>query len=94
MKPALLRSPLVLFALLAVPVLAADSKNGQTLYESRCTECHKETTMIGPDGPKAKTLEGVRLQVQLWNSLVGGIAWSEKDIADVVAYLNAKFYRY
>jgi mono/diheme cytochrome c family protein len=94
MRPTLLRGPLLLsLALLAASVFAADSRNGQALYESRCVECHKETA-IGPDGPKVKTLEGLRLQVKLWDSLAGGLAWNDKDVADVVAYLNQKFYHY
>lgn len=77
----------------ATAPFAADQKHGQALYESRCLECHAKTP-IGPGGPKAVTLDGVLLQVKLWDSLAGGLAWSSQDAEDVAAYLNDKFYHH
>ena len=66
---------------------------GKELYDARCLSCHKEAP-YGTGAPKAKSLDAVRSMTKLWANLAPGKAWSQKDLDDVVEYLNKQFYHY
>ncbi len=74
-------------------ILAQGEGQGRELYEGRCLDCHKDAP-YGKGPPKAQSLESVRSMAKLWDSLSPGTPWTQRDLDDVVSYLNQKFYRY
>lgn len=74
-------------------ISAQDVGQGRELYEGRCRDCHKEAP-YGKGPAKAQSLESVRAMAKLWDSISPGTLWTSRDLDDVVAYLNQKFYRY
>lgn len=78
---------------------AADLKRGQQLLEENCIKCH--AGMVGGDGSKIYTradhrvdsLEALNAQVHRCKTSLG-VSWPEDQIADVVAYLNHKYYKF
>ncbi len=74
-------------------ILAQDVVLGRELYEGRCLDCHKDAP-YGKGPPKAQSLESIRAMAKLWDSISPGSPWTQKDLDDVVWYLNQKFYRY
>lgn len=66
---------------------------GKELYDGRCLSCHKEAP-YGSGTPKAKSLDAVRSMTKLWANLAPGTAWTQKDLDDVVEYLNKQYYHY
>ena len=84
----------VLWSFLSVSgVLAQDAKFGRELYQGRCLECHKEAP-YGAGARKAQSLESVRAMAKLWDSISPGTPWTQRDLDDVVSYLNQEFYRF
>lgn len=80
-------------ALAAVPAArAADIARGRALYELRCDACHTES-VHGRAHRVAKNLAEVRHWVSRWNESLS-IGWSDAEIDDVAAYLNATYYRF
>jgi mono/diheme cytochrome c family protein len=73
--------------------VAQDAEQGRELYQGRCLECHKEAP-YGNGPPKAQSMESVRAMAKLWDSISPGMPWTQRDLDDVVAYLNQKFYRF
>jgi mono/diheme cytochrome c family protein len=78
---------------------AADLKRGQQLLEENCIKCH--ASMVGGDGSKIYTREDRRIDsLDALNAQVHrcktslGVSWPEDQIADVVAYLNHKYYKF
>lgn len=96
LKEALRLPLLAILALLGtlafVPAAAADLTRGRALYESRCDGCHS-AGVHERTSRKATDFEGIRFQVERWNTQLGG-AWQRGDIDDVAVYLNDRFYRY
>lgn len=74
-------------------ILAQDLVLGRELYEGRCLNCHKDAP-YGNGPPKAQSLASVRAMAKLWDSISPGSPWTQKDLDDVVLYLNQTFYRY
>lgn len=74
-------------------VMAQDAQLGRELYEGRCLECHEQAP-YGKGTPKAQSLESVRSMAKLWDSISPGAPWTQRDLDDVVSYLNQNFYRY
>ena len=78
---------------------AADLKRGQQLLEENCIKCH--ASMVGGDGSKIYTradrridsLDALDTQVHRCKTSLG-VSWPEDQIADVVAYLNHKYYKF
>jgi mono/diheme cytochrome c family protein len=78
---------------------AADLKRGQQLLEENCIKCH--VSMVGGDGSAIYTredrridsLEALDAQVHRCKTSLG-VSWPEDQIADVVAYLNHKYYKF
>ena len=77
---------------LSESAVAADPGRGSVLYETRCIACHS-SSVHQRSARKAKSFDGVRVQVLRWSDEVGG-SWSGDEIDDVTLYLNQRYYRF
>ncbi|HEY0722034.1 MAG TPA: cytochrome c [Gammaproteobacteria bacterium] len=90
--------PLVLL-LLAPASQAADAKRGEQLHNSQCISCH--ATRFGNNGNdiytranrRVTSLAGLKKQVTRCRDNLS-VTWFDEDVDDVVAYLNAHFYKF
>ena len=98
MRPLLLAT---LLSGLAAPAIApaADAERGARLHEQECAGCHASrfgddpTAIYTRDDRKVHSLEGLRAQVgRCVDNL--GLDWGTARQRDVVAYLNANYYRF
>jgi mono/diheme cytochrome c family protein len=71
---------------------AADAARGRELYESRCTSCHSQS-IHGREKREARDFEAIRGWVRRWSGSLG-IPWTQEEIDDVSAHLNARYYRF
>jgi mono/diheme cytochrome c family protein len=71
---------------------AADAERGRTLYSARCDGCHAESVHSRQKRAAAE-FDAIRGWVRRW-SLNLGLKWSEEEIDDVSAWLNARYYRF
>lgn len=80
-------------------VVNADINNGKELHNSNCTSCH--ISLQGGDGSGIYTRENNRIETypglikqvkRCRDSL--GVPWPDKDVNDVVEYLNTNFYKF
>ena len=92
MLGALIASIALGFSGLSGAQAAADAERGKNLYETRCSACH-ESSVHNRSARKAKSFDGVRVQVARWSNEVGG-NWSGDDIDDVTLYLNQRYYHF
>ena len=78
---------------------AADVDRGRVLHNENCLQCH--ASMYGGDGStiyvreerRIESMQALTMQVKRCkNSL--GLPWPEDQIDDLIAYLNATFYRF
>jgi mono/diheme cytochrome c family protein len=85
---------LTLLGLLAVSAaaLAADIEHGKALHDKSCLSCHDAKAYTAA-GRKIETLDALDQRVHMCTK-AAGVSWSENDVADVVAYLNASFYKF
>ena len=65
---------------------------GALLYSTHCGGCHT-TQAHWRDGKLVTDWASLNLQVRRWQTN-GGLRWSDEDVAAVVRYLNATFYRF
>lgn len=74
------------------PVSSADVEHGKNLVEEHCTRCHDSHVFTRPDH-RIRSLEALQNQVERCeaNALVN---WPQKDVDDVVGYLDATFYKF
>lgn len=76
---------------------AGDPTSGKTLYKknSQCMQCHNSDIFKkGTNGKRTvHNLDQLEAKVRLCDSKRGP-RWFEKDIKDVVAYLNTNFYKF
>ena len=91
------RTLLALAALAAAPAFAAsgaapDPERGRALYEMRCLGCHGES-VHSREKRAAQDYASIRAWVARWNETLGA-RWGSDEVDDVVAYLNAAYYRY
>jgi len=68
----------------------ADAGRGRALYEVRCDLCHGTGVHVR-ESRNATSFEGLRKQVERWNTNLGG-GWSADEINDVTVYLNGRYY--
>lgn len=95
-----IRSVIVqLIVLVGLVTITACSDSGQADPVVRgeqvhkvCLDCHN-TTLYVSSQRKIKSLPALREEVARWGDYYNP-ALSEKDIDDVTAYLNAKFYQF
>ncbi len=71
---------------------AADAGRGRSLYESACNGCHAES-VHGREKRAATDYEAIRGWVRRWSASLG-LKWTDDEVADVAAHLNARYYRF
>lgn len=77
---------------LSSPVIAAgDPGKGAKLHED-CLGCHGVELYVPPRA-KVKTLSALKKEVERWNDRMNP-KFTKKEIEDLVAYLNANFYKF
>ena len=69
---------------------AADAERGRIIYEAKCGGCHAES-VHGRDKRMAADFEGVRGWVRRWSANLG-LKWTDDEVNDVAAHLNAAYY--
>jgi mono/diheme cytochrome c family protein len=69
---------------------AADMQRGRVLYESSCAGCHA-ASVHGREKREARDFEAVRAWVIRWSANLR-LKWSEDEVTDVAAHLNAAYY--
>lgn len=91
MSPARLLLAAAVSWLMAAPAGAAgDVARGEKLHES-CLGCHG-TELYVPPRAKVKTLSTLKKEVEKWNDRMNP-KFSKQEIEDLVAWLNATFYK-
>ena len=88
--PLLLLTAMVITA--PAPALAANIEHGKILLEQHCTRCH-DTRVYTRPGRRIGSLEALKNQVKRCE-LSQSLQWPQPDIDDVVAYLDATFYKF
>ena len=85
--------------LLATALLAGDAANGKALHDKACIGCHDNMTGGKPDmlytrsDRRVSSIGGLMAQVGRCNKMQG-IGMSDREVDDVVRYLNEAFYRF
>ena len=74
-----------------VDAAPGDSERGQLLYENHCTTCHESAIHIRAHR-LVRTPKEVEHQVRRWAAEID-MGWSEREIADVVRYVQETFYQ-
>lgn len=83
----------------AQAMLLGDEAMGEKHAQEKCSSCH--VARFGGDGNeiytrknhRVTTVEGLMQQVQFCNANTGA-GFSEEQQDDIIAYLNAQFYRF
>ncbi len=65
---------------------------GQLLYENHCTRCHASTLHV-QQARRAESLKALQGWVIRWSD-EEKLNWSGEEIADVVEYLNRRYYKF
>ena len=69
-----------------------DPERGRALYENHCVVCHTPK-VHRRFPPSAIDMEALRFIVKVWVE-ENRIDWGERDIEDVVQYLDRAYYRF
>jgi mono/diheme cytochrome c family protein len=69
---------------------AGDPARGEKLHDA-CLGCHG-TELYVPPRAKVKTLAALKQETERWNDRMNP-RFSRQEIEDLVAYLNASFYK-
>jgi hypothetical protein len=83
---------LAIFMTTPAPAFAANIEHGKILLEQHCTRCHDTRVYTRPDR-RIGSLEALKNQVKRCE-LSQSLKWPQPDIDDVVAYLDAAFYKF
>jgi len=83
---------LLLFGLGATTAPAADLANGEALHQRKCTGCHDHRQYTRPNRI-VHTFEDLHARVKFCDGAANA-GFSADDIDDVVAYLNARYYKF
>lgn len=67
-----------------------NEERGQLLYETHCIACHS-TQIHWREQKLVNDWESLLSQVRRWQ-YIGGLSWSEDEVADVASYLDKLFY--
>ena len=76
----------------AMSSIAADLKEGQSLYEKDCTKCH-DSSVFTREERKINDADSLKAQVKNCVSATGA-SWFEEDEDNVTAYLTKSFYKF
>jgi mono/diheme cytochrome c family protein len=79
------------FLLAGAASAAGDAVRGAKLHED-CLGCHG-TELYGPPRAKVKTLSALKKETEKWNDRMNP-KFTKREIEDLVAYLNANFYKF
>jgi mono/diheme cytochrome c family protein len=71
--------------------VVGDPVRGAKLHED-CVGCHG-TELYVPPKAKVKTLDALKAETENWNDRMNP-KFTEQEVADLVAYLNATFYKF
>ena len=69
-----------------------DLLHGKQLHEKSCQRCHDDSIYTRPDSI-IFSLKALDNRVHFCERMARA-GWTEKDISDVIAYLNDTFYKY
>ncbi|MDO8450990.1 MAG: cytochrome c [Rhodoferax sp.] len=69
-----------------------DATRGELLYMTHCSACHS-TEVHWRDKKRVTDPASLRVEVRRWQKF-SGLEWSDDDVAEVAAYLNALYYHY
>ncbi|HSH29589.1 MAG TPA: cytochrome c [Thiohalobacter sp.] len=83
---------LTLGLLTAAPAAAADAQAGKKLHDQHCVQCHDSGVYTREDR-RINSLPGLTKQVRRCQ-LSQGLQWFDKDIQNVVQYLNQTYYHF
>ena len=83
---------LVISATTPAPALAANIEHGKILLEQHCTRCHDTRVFTRPDR-RIDSLEALKNQVERCE-LRQTLEWPQSDVDDVIAYLDATYYKF
>lgn len=72
-------------------VAQGDAGNGEKVHET-CLQCHGTEVYLPPQR-KVASMEALRKEVRRWGDYYNP-ALGEQEINDLVAYLNANFYKF
>ena len=84
--------PALLAIGLPTAAVAADVANGDELHFESCTGCHDDSVYTRADR-KVRNLEQLGRQVRFCRDAIG-VTWFDDEVDDVIAYLNATYYRF
>jgi mono/diheme cytochrome c family protein len=90
--PAAMLAACGLAAWLALAATARAESRGELLYTTHCNSCHT-TQMHWRDRRSATDWPTLQTQVRRWQGNAG-LQWTDEDIAQVVQYLNQRYYRF
>lgn len=71
---------------------AYTASRGQLLYENHCTRCHASTLHVR-EARRAESLHALQGWVIRWSG-EEKLNWSGEEIADVVEYLDRRYYKF
>jgi mono/diheme cytochrome c family protein len=69
-----------------------DGSRGALLYATHCNACHT-TQVHWRDHKRVTSPAGLEAEVRRWQAM-GGLGWSDDEVADVARYLDAVYYRF
>jgi mono/diheme cytochrome c family protein len=95
MKPVLSVAACVWLSLLTAAAqgqtLSGDPVRGKQRHEP-CLQCHGTELYVAPKA-RIKSLKALKRSVEKWGDYYNP-RYSKQDVEDVVAYLNAEFYKF
>ncbi len=82
----------ILALMLSGNAAAGDPAHGKQLLEEHCTQCHDSSVYTRKDR-FITSKEALSKQVHRC-AINSGAQWFDEDVADVVNYLNATYYKF
>lgn len=89
-----MRHVLFVSMLVALPAAARDDapSRGELLYANHCTACHESVVHVR-EARRASSVRQLREQIVRW-STHQSLDWGESEIADVLTYLDTRYYHF
>ena len=80
------------FAATTVLAQSTDVGRGEQLYENHCQVCHTSQVHFRAKS-KVKSVGDILYQINRWSTELN-LNWSGEEMADVLDYLNQRFYHF